>query len=108
MPTLLRRYHIKPGHWEEFMAMWLPITVIRQRFGFTIEFAYEDREQNIFTWAISHPGDLDEVSARYYADPERVTYQSIKDHIERVDVRPVQPVSWLPPVGSPVARVEGV
>ena len=33
MPTLLRRYHIKPGHWEEFMAMWLPITLIRQRFG---------------------------------------------------------------------------
>ena len=108
MPILLRRYHIKPGHWDEFMAMWLPITVIRQRFGFKIEFAYEDREQNIFTWAISHPGDLDEASARYYADPERVTYQPIKDHIERVDVRPVQPVSWLSPVGSPVARVEGV
>lgn len=104
MPTLLRRYHIKPGHWEEFMAMWLPITVIRQRFGFTIEFAYEDREQNIFTWAISHPDNLDEVSARYYSDPERVTYQPIKDHIERVDVRPVQPVSWLSTTGSPAGQ----
>ena len=97
MPTLLRRYFIKPGHWEEFLSMWRPITVIRQRFGFTIEFAFEDREQNIFTWAISHPGDLDEVSACYYADPERIEYQPIKDHIASVDIRRVEPVSWPAP-----------
>lgn len=49
MPTLLRRYFIKPGHWEQFLSRWHPITLIRQRFGITIEFAYEDREQNVFT-----------------------------------------------------------
>lgn len=100
MATLLRRYFIKPGHWEDFLSMWHPITLIRQRFGFTIEFAFEDRELNIFTWAITYPGDLDEVSARYYADPERIKYQSIVDHLSGSEIRPVQPVSWSSPAKS--------
>lgn len=96
MATLLRRYFIKPGNWDEFLPMWRHVVVIRQRFGFTIEFACEDREQNIFTWAISHPGDLEAVSARYYADPERITYEAIKDHIASADIRSVELASWLP------------
>ena len=50
MATLLRRYFIKPGHWEEFLSMWHPITLIRQRFGFTIEFAFDsvDATSNAF------------------------------------------------------------
>ena len=95
MATLLRRYFIKPGHWDEFLSMWHHVVVIRQRFGFTIEFACEDREQNIFTWAISHPGDLEAVSSRYYADPERIKYAAIKDHIASADIRSVRPVSWV-------------
>lgn len=104
MATLLRRYFIKPGHWDEFLAMWRPITLIRQRFGFTIDFAYEDREQNIFTWGISHPGNLEEVAARYYADPERITYNSITDHLTSWDIRPVQPTSWPSLAGSSGAK----
>lgn len=104
MPTLLRRYFIKPGHWEQFLQMWHPITLIRQRFGFTIEFAHEDREKNTFTWAISHTGNLEEFAARYYADPKRMKYNSITDHLTGADIRPVQPVSWSSLAASPSAR----
>lgn len=95
MPTtLLRTYFIKPGHWDDFLSMWRQVAAIRQRFGFTIEFAYEDREKNIFTWAISHPGDLEEVHARYYADPDRVKLKPIKEHLAAIEIRQVQPVSF--------------
>jgi hypothetical protein len=95
MPTtLLRTYQIKPGHWDDFLSMWREVAAIRQRFGFTIEFAFEDREKNIFTWAISHPGNLEEVHVSYYADPDRVKLKPIKEHLAAIEIRQVQPVSF--------------
>lgn len=91
--TLLRRYFIKPGHWDEFLAMWRQVVLIRQRFGFTVLFALADREKDIFTWGIHHPGDLEAVHARYYADPERVAVASITDHLSSWEITKVDPVA---------------
>ena len=66
--------------------------VIRRRFGFSIRFAHADRENNVFTWAVSHPGDIDEVHARYYADPQGVALQGIADHLDSWHITRVEPV----------------
>ena len=68
--TQLKRYWITPGRWDDFMMIWERIALIRRRCGFDIPFAYADRNNNIFTWAISHD-NFAEGAARYYADPER-------------------------------------
>ena len=94
--TLLRRYFVKPGHWEAFLPMWHRVVAIRRRFGFTVQCAYEDRERNVFTWAISHPGDIEAVHALYYQDPERMEVAGITDHLERWEITPVRPVDLAP------------
>lgn len=66
----LKRYWITRDRWDEYLAVWRRIAAIRQRAGFAIPFALADRENNVFTWAVSHP-DFAEGAARYYADEER-------------------------------------
>ena len=79
--TLLRVYNIRPDGWEQFLVLWRRIVAVRQRFGFELLFALEDREENVFTWAVSHSGDIDEVAERYYADPERKALEVIGDYV---------------------------
>jgi hypothetical protein len=68
--TQLKRYWIAPGRWDDYMKIWERIALIRRRCGFDISFACADRDNDIFTWAISHD-NFAEGAARYYADPER-------------------------------------
>lgn len=90
--TLLRRYFVKPDRWEDFLAVWQKIARVRQRFGFAIHFACADRERNVFTWAISIDGDLDDVNSRYYADPERVGLSHVTDYLDSWEITRVEPV----------------
>lgn len=92
--TLLRRYFVKAGQWDEFLGVWRQIVSVRRRYGFAILFALQDREKNIFTWAIHHEGDIDEVATRYYADPERVQLRHVTDYLESWDITRVEPVSF--------------
>ncbi len=91
--TLLRRYTIKPQGWEPFLEIWRRIVVVRKRYGFEVLFAFADREQNIFTWAIRHMGDIEEVAARYYQDPERVALETVGEWVTDWEVRPVEAVA---------------
>ena len=79
--TLLRVYNIKPDGWDQFLEIWRRIVAVRRRYGFEVLFALEDREENVFTWAVSHSGDIDEVAERYYADPERKTLEIVGDYV---------------------------
>jgi hypothetical protein len=54
----LRRYDLVPGVLDDFVA-WFASRLVpaRTSSGFTVEFAYADREAEQFTWAVSVPGD---------------------------------------------------
>jgi hypothetical protein len=69
--TQLRRYEIKPGEMEQFLAAWRGVVPIRESFGFRVEFAYVDPEHDQFVWAISHERDFATADAEYYASPAR-------------------------------------
>ena len=79
--TLLRVYNIKPDGWTEFLDIWRKIVVVRRRHGFEVLFALEDREENIFTWAVRHDDDIDEAAERYYADPERKALEIVGNYV---------------------------
>lgn len=87
--TILRRYFIKPEGWDQFLDIWRRIVVVRQRYGFEVLFAFADREKNLFTWAIRHPGDLEEVAARYYKDPERIALEIVEEWVTDWEIRTV-------------------
>ena len=75
--TELKRYHIKPGTWGEFLEILRRIAMVRERHGFKVLFTFADREKNIFTWAIEHEGDFDAAAKNYYEDPERVELEVV-------------------------------
>ena len=80
--TQLRRYEINAGEMEQFLAAWRGIVPIRESFGFRVEFAFVDPEQNQFVWAITHDGDFAAAEAAYYASPERANVAlNPADHI---------------------------
>jgi hypothetical protein len=67
----LRRYEIKPGEMEAFLAAVRSAFPVREQYGFTVKFALVDEERNEFTWAVSHEGEFATAEADYYASPER-------------------------------------
>ncbi|ROP56861.1 MULTISPECIES: NIPSNAP family protein [unclassified Rathayibacter] len=71
----LRRYELVDGVMDDFLAWYrAKIVPARAAHGFTIEFAYADREVNEFVWAVSTPGDAEafaEIEKAYLASPER-------------------------------------
>lgn len=91
----LRQYGVKPERWDDFLSLWSQAATIRKRFGFEILFAFEDRANNVFTWALRHDGDLDAVIDQYYHDPERkklnVIVECVNSHKEtRVSEVPIR------------------
>jgi hypothetical protein len=68
----LRRYEIKPGEMENFLAAVRAAFPVREQYGFTVEFAVVDEERNEFVWAVSHDGDFAAAEVAYYESPERV------------------------------------
>ena len=70
----LRRYSIVGG-WNEFLAIWRQIVVVRERHGFRCLFAVADEPKDLFTWAFDFEGDWADLAAiqqPYYRDAERV------------------------------------
>jgi heme-degrading monooxygenase HmoA len=66
-----RRYEIVPGQMDAFIEWFPRIAAVREQFGFKIEFAYADRENDEFVWAVSHEGDFDAAFEALSASPER-------------------------------------
>jgi hypothetical protein len=81
LDTELKRYNIKSDSWNEFLEVWKKLLPIRKRFGFNILFALIDKERNIFTWAISHPGDFEAATNSYQSDLERVALEYISNFV---------------------------
>lgn len=89
--TLLRRYWIKGDEWDAFLGVWRRIVAVRKRHGFEVLFALADRGENVFTWAIRHPGDIDRAAAVYYKDPERVELEIVERYVTDYRVTTVTP-----------------
>lgn len=79
--TLLRRYTIKGDEWEAFLEIWRRIVTVRKRHGFKVLFALSDRDENLFTWAIHHPGDIELAAEGYYKDPERIELEVVERYV---------------------------
>ncbi|MEC3909610.1 hypothetical protein U5A82_03720 [Sphingobium sp. CR2-8] len=94
LDTLLRVYDIKPDGWEQFLEIWRRIVAVRRRFGFEVLFALEDREANVFTWAVRHDDDIDQVAERYYADPERKSLEIVGEYVLDYKVTRVSRVAF--------------
>jgi hypothetical protein len=70
----LRRYQVKPGEMDNFVAWWPGVLAVRKQYGFEVLFAFVDESTNQFVWAVSHEGDKEDFDAAehiYLASPER-------------------------------------
>lgn len=91
----LRRYEIVESLFDEFVEWFTArLLPVRRDAGFVIEFAYANRAQSEFVWAVSIEGDearFTEVSDAYSASPERaaafegVPQYATAQHIEFVE-----------------------
>ncbi|MCP5029467.1 MAG: hypothetical protein GY929_24615 [Actinomycetia bacterium] len=74
MAVQLRRYEVEPGRLDDLVAWFPKIIPVRQQYGFTVDFAYADHDNNQFVWAVSHPGSVEDYEAAmksYDTSPER-------------------------------------
>ena len=76
------------------MLDWFPnIIPVREKYGFTVNFAYADRENNQFVWSVSHPGDFAGAEAIYRDSPERAAaFTSFTDPVKAMHVAMVEEV----------------
>lgn len=89
MATQLRRYVVAQGGIDEVVDFFEQIRALRERFGFTVEFAVADRVRSEFVWAVSHP-NWDEATREYEASPERTElFSGPPMPIESRDIRMV-------------------
>ena len=78
----LRRYEIKPGEMDAFLAAFRAASVVRGQYGFSVAFALVDDDRNEFVWAVTHDGDFAVAEEAYYASPERAALpDNPADHI---------------------------
>ena len=71
MATQLRRYEVTEGELDRFIEWFPKILPVREKYGFNVNFAYADRDNNEFVWSVSHPGDFEAAEAVYSESPER-------------------------------------
>ncbi|MCS5689633.1 MAG: hypothetical protein VX983_04595 [Actinomycetota bacterium] len=74
MTVQLRRYEVEDGGLERLVAWFPTIAAVRDKYGFTIEFAYADADNSEFVWAVSYPGDVEAFETAlepYNESPER-------------------------------------
>ncbi len=93
MATQLRRYEIADGQLDR-MAEWFPkIIPVREKYGFTVNFAYADRDTNQFVWSVSHPGDFKAAEETYSSSPERTAaFEGFESPVEAMHVTMVDEV----------------
>ncbi len=93
MATQLRRYEVADGQLDYFIE-WFPALVpVREKYGFTVNFAYADRETNQFIWSVTHPGDFAAAEQEYVASPERAAaFAEFDDPLTAMHVAMVQEV----------------
>lgn len=69
MGTLLHRFTVKPGHLDQWLAVWPDEVAVRRRHGFTVHqgFVETDAEPKV-TWLYSHP-EAEAALAALRSDP---------------------------------------
>jgi|SRR3954447_8348151 hypothetical protein len=86
----LRRYTLEPGRLPAFLDWFPTILPVREHFGFRVLFAYADRENETFTWAVEHHGDADEfrsVEEVYHSSAERAqAFETFPAGIARMEI----------------------
>ncbi|MGO4104131.1 hypothetical protein AB4Y63_09280 [Leifsonia sp. YAF41] len=98
----LRRYSITRGELDAFAAWWAAtMPALRERAGFTVDFAYAIAERSEFVWAVSVPGARDrfeQLEREWIASPERAAaFIGLVERVERQviafaeDVLPTSP-----------------
>lgn len=92
MATQLRRYEVDPDRLDDFVAWFPKIVEVRKRYGFTVDFAYADRENSQFIWSVSHPGDFEAALADYEQSPERAAaFEGFVSPVTKLHVSMVEP-----------------
>ena len=93
--TQLRRYTIADEAGLDRLVAWFPKLVpVREKYGFTIEFAYADYENLQFVWAVSHEGDFEAAMEIYNPSPERTeAFDGFDNPIVEMYLAFVDPVS---------------
>ncbi|HLG00343.1 MAG TPA: NIPSNAP family containing protein [Acidimicrobiia bacterium] len=83
-----RKYRLKPGVFDEFVAVWTEQVVpMRGEFGFSVVGAWASREASTFVWIVGHDGDFAAAEEAYYASPERAAITpNPGDLIDHADV----------------------
>lgn len=69
----LRRYDIVAGEMDAFLEVWPRLLHNLERHGFTVPFAFVDRDHNEFVWALRHDGDFAAAEKTYKASAEHRT-----------------------------------
>jgi hypothetical protein len=93
MATQLRRYQVIDGMMDSLLEWFPTIIAVREKFGFTVEFMYVDREANELIWAVSHPGDYDAAYEEMSASPERAAaFEGQPKRVESMQVSMVETV----------------
>jgi hypothetical protein len=69
-----RRYHVREGAMDEFVALWRDhIVPAREAHGFQVLGAWNDPEDGTFIWVVCHeaPDGWEAADRQYYESPER-------------------------------------
>lgn len=103
MAVQFRKYHLKPGALNNFVDVWQRgVVPLRKREGFEVVGAWVSREENVFTWVVSHPGDFTAAEQAYYRSPERARlHPDPAVLIAEAEVMMVQPVADAEPEDAP-------
>lgn len=72
MTTQLRRYDIADKAGLDRLVAWFPKLIpVREKYGFSVDWAFADYEHLQFIWSVSHDGDFDAAMVEYDPSPER-------------------------------------
>jgi len=72
MTAQLRRYTVADEAGLDRLAAWFPKLIpVREKYGFTVEWAYADYENLQFVWLVSHDADFEAALVTYEPSPER-------------------------------------
>lgn len=93
MATQLRRYEVAEGGLDRLVAWFPQIVAVREKYGFTVDTAVADHENNEFVWTVSHPGDFDTALESYNNSPERAAaFEGFESPVETMHVTMVETV----------------
>jgi len=70
----VRTYKIRPGHMDDFLALWKNWVVpTREDLGYVVRGGWYDADDDVFVWIVGHeaPDGWEAAEAAYYAHPRR-------------------------------------